>query len=380
MVADGHESGGAGDGITRGLTGQRRGAGHTGVDLDDGVFKGIGVQGELAVAAAVDAESGNDFHRGAAEHLIFFIGEGHRRSDNDGVPGVNADGVDIFHGADGHHVIGFVAHDFKFNFLPPGHGAFDEHLMDGGSTEAVFGDLAEFRFVLGHAATAAAQRKGGTDDNGIADFVGEAHRRGNVVDDQRGNTGLTDGFHAVLEALAVFGLVDGGEVGPEHGDVFFFKEAFLGQLHPEGKTHLPAEGGEETLGFFLADDAFHHFGGERFDVDFIGDLAVGHDGGGVGVDQHHFQPFFFQRAAGLGTGVVEFRGLTDNDGAGTDDENFFDVFILRHGRFLLSRYGPYQGNGRRGSRGLWDPRRLRGGTERRKRGNCCKGSLRRCRR
>ena len=158
--------------------------------------------------------------------------------------------------------------------------------MDGGSPEAVFGDFTEFRFVLGHAAAAAAQGEGGTNDDGIADLRSEAQRRGDVVDDQRGNTGLTDGFHAVFEALAVLGLVDGGEVGPEHGDVFFFKEAFFGQLHPEGETHLAAEGGKEALGLFLADDAFYHFGGEGFDVDFIGDLAVGHDGGGVGVDQH----------------------------------------------------------------------------------------------
>ena len=44
-------------------------------------------------------------------------------------------------------------------------------------------------------------------------------------------------------------------------------------------------------------------------MDFFGHGLFRHHGGGVGIDQHHLQVFFFQRPAGLGAGVVEFRRM-----------------------------------------------------------------------
>ena len=44
----------------------------------------------------------------------------------------------------------------------------------------------------------------------------------------------------------------------------------------------------------------------------------------------------FQHAAGLRAGVVELRRLSDDDGAGADDEHFFDRCILRHCKPFLS--------------------------------------------
>ena len=37
-------------------------------------------------------------------------------------------------------------------------------------------------------------------------------------------------------------------------------------------------------------------------------------------------PSCFQRAAGLRAGVVELSGLTDDDGAGADDQYLFDIW------------------------------------------------------
>ena len=54
----------------------------------------------------------------------------------------------------------------------------------------------------------------------------------------------------------------------------------------------------------------------------VGDALVGHDGGGVGIDQHGFDAFLAEGFAGLGAGVVKFGGLTDDDGAGAYDQYF----------------------------------------------------------
>ena len=44
-------------------------------------------------------------------------------------------------------------------------------------------------------------------------------------------------------------------------------------------------------------------------------LGIGHDRGRVGVDQDHAVALCAQNAAGLGSRIVEFTGLTDNDRA-----------------------------------------------------------------
>ena len=128
--AHGDQRGHFGDGITRRLGGQSRGARHPGVDFDDGVVEILGIQGELTVAAPFHAEGGDDFEGRGAKHLVFFVGQGLTGSDDDGVPGVNADGVKVFHGANGDDVALAVPHDFKLNFLPAGDAPFDEDLMN----------------------------------------------------------------------------------------------------------------------------------------------------------------------------------------------------------------------------------------------------------
>ena len=51
--------------------------------------------------------------------------------------------------------------------------------------------------------------------------------------------------------------------------------------------------------------------------------GIGHDGGRIGIDQHDLVAQFSQGLAGLGAGIVEFTGLADDDGTGTDDHNFW---------------------------------------------------------
>ena len=62
----------------------------------------------------------------------------------------------------------------------------------------------------------------------------------------------------------------------------------------------------------------------------VGHIGVGHNGSGVGVEQDRFNALCFQRAARLRAGVIELSGLTDDDGAGADDQYLFDSGVLRH--------------------------------------------------
>ena len=71
--------------------------------------------------------------------------------------------------------------------------------------------------------------------------------------------------------------------------------------------------------------------GQRFHVGPGGKLRIGHDRGWVGVDQDDFEPVAEQRLAGLGAGVVELAGLTDDDGPGADNQNLPQIVASRHG-------------------------------------------------
>ena len=81
---------------------------------------------------------------------------------------------------------------------------------------------------------------------------------------------------------------------------------------------------------FLADDALQEFHVQRFHIDAVRNVRVSHDGRRVAVDQHDLEAFLAQGTAGLGTGIVELRRLSDDDGAGTDDQDFFDILQFRH--------------------------------------------------
>jgi len=83
------------------------------------------------------------------------------------------------------------------------------------------------------------------------------------------------------------------------------------------------------------DDACHGLRCHRLDIGVIGHLRIGHDRGRIAVDEHHLVPFFLEGLAGLGTGVVEFAGLADDDGPGANQKNFMDISAFGHERLSV---------------------------------------------
>src|SRR6185312_5504822 len=69
------------------------------------------------------------------------------------------------------------------------------------------------------------------------------------------------------------------------------------------------------------DDLFKILARERLDICAISQLRISHDGGGVGIRQHHFIAFLLERLASLRAGVIKLRRLPDDDGPGADDED-----------------------------------------------------------
>ncbi len=93
---------------------------------------------------------------------------------------------------------------------------------------------------------------------------------------------------------------------------------------------MAAEGGQHRIGPLPFDDGLENLEGERLDVGPIGELGVGHDGGRVGVGQHHPVALLAQHPARLGPGVVELAGLADDDRPAADDQDGSKVVATRH--------------------------------------------------
>ena len=329
-VAQGDLGGDLGNGIAGGLGCQGGGTADAGVHLNDRIFKAVRIQGKLHIAAAHDAQMGDDVQRRFPEHLELLVRQGLGRGHHDGIAGVDANGVKVLHGADGDHVAHAVPHGLKLDLLPAEDGPLHQDLRNGRSVQTGLGDDPQLRFVGSGTAAGAAQGKGGTDDDGITDPLGHLQSALYSFGNVRGNHRLTDLRHGFLEQLPVLSPGNSLGIGAQQTDALFLQEALLIQLHGQGQAGLPAQSCQKAVGLFLLDDALDGLRSQRLQIDLVRHSLVGHDGGRVGVAQHHVHPRLLQDAAGLGAGVVKLSSLADDNGAGADDQDFFDTCIQRH--------------------------------------------------
>ncbi len=331
-VADGQARSGLRDGETGRFTGKRRGTGNARVHLDDDHAPVFGIQGELHVRSArFHADLLQNGQRSRAHALIFDVGKGLRRGDRDGVAGVHAHRVEVLDGADDDAVAGTIAHDLHLEFLPALDRFLDEHLGSRGKLQALGDDQAQLLLVMRDAAAGAAHGEARAQHDRIAEARNDVE---GVLD--RVGVAAAGSFnaqlgHAVVEQLAIFAALDGVQVAADHLDAVLFQDAALGKLDRGVQARLTAERGKQCVGAFGGDDLFDEFRGDGLDVGAIGHGRVGHDGCGVGVNQHHAVALFLEHLAGLCSRIVELARLADDDGAGADDENGRDVGALRHG-------------------------------------------------
>ena len=208
--------------------------------------------------------------------------------------------------------------------------------MDGGLIQPAPGDLCQGGLVFGDAAAGASQGEGGAHDHRVADAFRDGKRLLQGLRRVGGDYRLAHGLQGIPKQLPVLGPVDGLNIRAQKPDAITLQGAVPAQLHGDGQTGLAAQTGQQTVGPLLLNDAADGFGGERFQVDLVGQVLVGHDGGGVGVDQHGLDALLPQHPAGLGPGVVKLRSLADDNGAGADHQHLVYAFILRHGASLPS--------------------------------------------
>ena len=188
---------------------------------------------------------------------------------------------------------------------------------------------------------------------GKSNFSGELKPIFQIVDQRRLGNVEADLLHGIFEEEAVFGLLDGADLRADKMNVVFLQNAAVGEFNSEVQRGLSANGrqnSEASAGrqFALhANNFFQIFAGQRLNVSAVGELGIGHDGGRIGIRQHHFEALSLERLASLRAGVIKLRRLANDDGARADDQNFRDVSAFGHlcsFRFVVKSRG-IGGNG-----------------------------------
>ena len=335
-VAQGDAGAYLGYGVAGGLGGQGRGAGHPGVDLDDGVLKGVRVQGKLAVAAAHYAQTGDDIQGGGAEHLILLVRQGQGRGHHYGVPGVYAHRVKVLHGAHRHGVAGGVPQCLEFYLLPAGDAALHQYLVDGGLVQPALGDDAQFFLVGGYAAAGAPQGEGGADYHRVAYLPGYLQSPVQVLGSGGGDDRLAHLLKSLPEQFPVLRPVYCLYVRAQQAHAEAVQSAVPAQLHGYGKARLAPKPCQQGVGALLLDYPGHGLGSQGLQVYLVCQVLVGHDGGGIGVDQYGADALLAQHPAGLGSGVVELCRLAYDDRPRADDQYLVYALVLRHCPYLPS--------------------------------------------
>ena len=336
-VADREPRRDLGDRKARRLRGERGGARDARIHFDHDHAPVDGIDRELHVrAAGLDADLAQHAKRGVAHDLIFLVGQRQRRRDGDGIAGVHAHRIDVLDRADDDAIVRLVADDLHLEFLPAEHALLDEHLVGWRGVDAALDDLDEFVAVVGDAAAGAAHREARADDRGQADVLERGERLAQRLDVMRARRLQADLGHRLAEQFAILGLVDrlGGRA--DHLDVILLQHAHFLQAERAVERGLPAHGRQqrEAAGdriALLGDDLGDDLRRDRLDIGPVRRLRIGHDRGGVGIDEDDSIALRAQRLARLRARIVELAGLADDDRARADDEDRRDVGAFRHG-------------------------------------------------
>ena len=143
-----------------------------------------------------------------------------------------------------------------------------------------------------------------------------------------------DLVHRLPEELAVLGLFNGLAVRPDELDAEFVQHAALRRLQRRVQRRLAAHGRKESARLLSSDDLRDDLGRDRLDVGRVRHFRIGHDRGGIGVQQNDPVALVLEGLACLCARVVEFAGLADHDRARADDHDRAQIGPLGHSSVL----------------------------------------------
>ena len=297
-----------------GLTGQGRASGNPRVHLDHHQTAIFGMDGKLDIRSpGIHPNFTDHLERGVAHDLILFIREGLGWGYGDRVSRMYPHRVKILDGADDHHVVFVIAHHFELKLFPPQDRLLDQHLMDWGNIDPPSNHFFKILRTVGDVPPAPTQCTRGADDYRETELPLNLHGLPQVSGITAARQIQSCPLHRLFKEVSVFGLLDGLQFRPDHLHPVAIQDPLLRQVNGDIQGRLPSQGREQGIRPLLLDNLFHNIHGDRLDVGPVGETGVGHDRGGIRVDQDNAKTLFLECLQSLRAGIVELTCLADDD-------------------------------------------------------------------
>ena len=236
---------------------------------------------------------------------------------------MHATWVEVFDRANDDAVVRFVAHHFHLIFFPAQNRLFNQQFVGRRGIETALTDFQKLFFVVSNTAARATHGERWTYQSWKTYFGLSGQRFFHGVTHVRLWAMQTDFFHRQFKAATVFGFVDGVFSGTNQFHIVFFQHAIAGQIQGTVQCGLTTHGRQNRIWALFGNDLLNRLPTNRLDVSHIGHFRVGHDGGWIGVHQHHFIAFFTQSFTSLRARIVKLTRLTDDNRPCAYDQNGF---------------------------------------------------------
>ena len=166
--------------------------------------------------------------------------------------------------------------------------------------------------------------------NGIANLRSHALT---LVNSMR-NTGAsylkTNIAHGIGKELTVLSRSNRGNVTTNNLHLILFKHTGLRKLYCTVQPCLSAHICKQCIRTFASDDFFYRLRSNWLNVGSVGHRRIGHDGCGIGINQHHLIALFTQGLTCLSSGIIKLARLTNNNWTRANNQNLFNISPLGH--------------------------------------------------
>ena len=139
-----------------------------------------------------------------------------------------------------------VAHHLKLVLLPAKNGFFNQALVNGREIEAAGENLHQFFAVVSNAAAGPPSVKDGRMMTGNPIFASELEAIFQIVHKSRARHVEANLLHRVFEEKAVFGLLDGRDVGANEVHVVLVEDASVGEVDGKVERGLSSNRGQHS--------------------------------------------------------------------------------------------------------------------------------------
>ncbi len=287
--------------------------------------------GELDIRPADDLDCFHDTVRVLLQARLQLRSNREHRGGAVRVARVNSHRVHVLDETHGDHLVLSVSNDFELQLFPAENRFFHQDLPDETCRKASTHNRLELFGVVDDPSAGPTHGVGGADDERETQTLGNFLRFAQTACDFAFRNLKSQPLHRIFERLAILTTLDRIHVDPDHPNALLFQDSRLRKLRGQVQPGLAPEVRQQRIGPLQPNNFGQAFQRQGLDIGDIGHPRVGHDRGGIGVDEQDFVTELSKGLACLGPRIVKLTGLPDHDRTGTDYQYF--VYVLASGHW-----------------------------------------------